>query len=83
MTEKIGIVYDVLVDSQSYKDTAFKYRVSTSVVARLLWLSKKNPDMLKELIYKDDEKELKQQLVKDTTLAQLNHTGIINNATEI
>ena len=50
MEEKIGIVYDVLIESQTYKDTAFKYRVSTNVVARLLWLSKKKPDILKELI---------------------------------
>ena len=63
-TEKLDIVYSVLIKFKQVKDIAKEFRVSTATVTMLVSKARKRPHFIDELYDKRDQKELRYQEIE-------------------
>ena len=63
--DRVSIVHQVLVNHEKHADVAKAYRVSPQVVASLILRVRRKPEVLREIMASDAERDAERQHIKN------------------
>ncbi len=83
ISERIDIAHRVLVGYEMHADLAREYRVSSGVIAQLIFKAKRHKGFLKELLMKRDEKQRRKEQIAGFVEGLNAERVVIDNAAQI